>query len=83
VKSKRNTWLLVLFLLIGLFLGGLLGELADPVLPFFNLSSPPYGLYPPVSLTLGPLAIIFGIEFQLSVAMVFGLILAYLAYRAL
>ncbi|MBT9155665.1 MAG: hypothetical protein DDT37_00633 [Firmicutes bacterium] len=83
MKSKRNTWMLLVFLIIGLFLGGLLGELAAPVLPFLTLSSPTYGLYPPLSLALGPLTLVFGITLSVSVAMVFGLMLAYLAYRAL
>jgi len=83
VKSKRRLWLLMVFLIVGLFLGGLLGELAAPVLPFLALSSPTYGLYPPLTLTLGPLTLIFGVALQVSVAMAFGLMLAYLAYRAL
>ncbi len=83
MKSKRNTWMLPLFLVVGLFLGGLLGELAVPVLPFLTLTSPTYGLNPPVTLTLGPLTLVFGITLHVSVAMVFGLMFAYLAYRAL
>lgn len=83
MKSKRSGWLLLLFLIVGVFLGGLLGELAGPLLPFLTLASPTYGIHPPFSLTLGPLTLVIGVTLHVSVAMVFGLILAYLAYRAL
>ena len=83
MKGKRNFWVLALFLLIGVFLGGLLGEAVGSQVPFLILSTPTYGIFPPVTLALGPLQVVFGISLQMSVAMVLGLALAYVAYRAL
>lgn len=83
MKSKRNGWILLLFLIVGAFLGGLLGKVAAPYLPFLTLSSPTYGLNPPFSLALDMFTFTFGFTLRLSVAGVIGLILSYLAYRAL
>lgn len=83
MKSKRNGWILLLFLVVGTFLGGLLGKVAGPYLPFLTLTSPTYGINPPLSLNLDIFTLTLGFTLRLSVAGVIGLILSYLAYRAL
>ena len=83
MRSRRNGWLLVLFLIVGAFLGGLLGNLLEQYLPFLNWSSPTYGINPPLVLSLDMLSLTFGITLKLSVSGVLGLIIGYFAFRAL
>ncbi|MBS3872981.1 MAG: DUF4321 domain-containing protein [Firmicutes bacterium] len=82
-KSRRSGWLLFLLLIVGVFLGGLLSTFGADYLPFLAWSSPTYGIMPPFALDLGMLSLTFGLTLRLSVAGVLGLILGYLAYRAL
>lgn len=83
MRNRKSGWVLVLFLLVGAFLGGLLGTLLGAYLPILNWSSPTYGINPPLVLNMDMLGLTFGFTFQLSVAGALGLVLAYLAYRNL
>ena len=83
MKSRRNGWILLLFLIIGAFLGGLLGNVLGDYAPFLNWTSPTYGINPPLSTNLDMLSLTFGLTLRLTVAGVIGLILGYFAYRAL
>lgn len=82
-RSKSSYWLLFLFLVIGVFVGGLIGNYLGEFVPFLNWSSPTYGVSPPLTLNLGMFAMTFGFNLRLSVAGVIGLLVGYLAYRAL
>lgn len=81
VRNKRSGWMLVFFLVVGAFVGGLIGNIVGPYLPFLNWSSPTYGINPPFVLNLDMLGLTFGFTLQLSVAGVLGLVIAYMAYR--
>lgn len=83
MKSRRNGWILLLFLVVGAFVGGLLGKVLGPYAPFLTWSSPTYGINPPLSVNLDMLSFTLGLTLRLTVAGVIGLILSYLAYRAL
>lgn len=83
MKSRRNGWILLLFLIVGVFLGGLLGKVLGPYLDFLTWSSPTYGINPPLTVDLDMFTLTFGFTLRLSVASVIGLILGYLGYRAL
>jgi hypothetical protein len=83
MRSRRSGWILALFLIVGSFLGGLLGTVVGEYLPFLNWASPTYGINPPLVVNLDMFSLTFGFTLQLSVAGVVGLIIAYLAYRAL
>lgn len=83
MRSKRNGWMLLLFLVVGAFLGGLLGKVLGSYAPFLNWASPTYGINPPFVLNLDMLSLTFGLTLRLTVAGVIGLILSYFAYRAL
>lgn len=82
-NSRRSGWMLLLFLIIGVIVGGLLGSAAGDYLPFLTWASPAYGINPPLSVNLGMLSFTLGFTLRLTVAGVIGLIVAYLAYRAL
>lgn len=83
MRNRRSGWMLVFFLVVGAFVGGLLGNVLSPYLPFLNWSSPTYGINPPLVLNLDMVGLTFGFTLQLSVAGVVGLVIAYLAYRKL
>lgn len=78
----KNIWILVLFILSGLVIGGLLGELAGQVDFLWWLSyGQSFGLETPISLNLNIVQITFGLMFKINIASIIGLIIAILIYR--
>lgn len=78
----RNFWILVLFILSGLVIGGLLGELAGKVDFLWWLSyGQSFGLSSPIVLDLNVIQLTFGLMFKLNVASIIGLVLAIFIYR--
>ena len=76
----KNIWILILFILSGLVIGGLLGELAGQVDFLWWLSyGQSFGLETPISLNLNIVQITFGL--MLNIASIIGLIIAILIYR--
>lgn len=81
MKSK-NTWLCILFLLAGLVIGGLLGNLASNVgaLSWLNYGKE-FGISSPFILDLSFLKLTFGIMFYMNVASIIGLVIALIMYK--
>lgn len=80
-KSK-NIWILVLFILSGLVIGGLLGNLAGKVDFLWWLSyGQDFGLSTPIELDLSIVHISFGLMFKINVASILGMLIAVLIYR--
>ena len=80
--KEKNGWLLFLFILIGLVLGGLIGELTAGVSWLRWLSyGQKFGLSEPIRLDLGVLDITFGIVFNMNISSILGLILAIFIYK--
>jgi len=80
-KSK-NIWILVLFILSGLVIGGLLGDLAGQVDFLWWLSyGQSFGLSTPIELNLSIVQITFGLMFKINVASILGMLIAVLIYR--
>lgn len=80
--KEKNIWILLLFILSGLVVGGLLGELASKVNWLWWLSySQSFGLENPVTLNLSVLQITFALMFKISVSSIIGMILAILIYK--
>lgn len=78
----KNIWILMLFILSGLVIGGLLGELAGQVDFLWWLSyGQSFGLETPISLNLNIVQITFGLMFKINIASIIGLIIAILIYR--
>lgn len=78
----KNIWILILFILSGLVIGGLLGELAGQVDFLWWLSyGQSFGLETPISLNLNIVQITFGLIFKINIASIIGLIVAILIYR--
>ena len=80
--KNKNVWILVLFILSGLVIGGLLGQLAGQVDFLWWLSyGESFGLESPIVLDLNILEITLGVMFEINIASILGLIIAILIYR--
>lgn len=81
-KSERNFWILVLFILSGLVIGGLLGEVAGNIDFLWWLSyGESFGLSSPLVLNLNIMQLTFGLTFKINIASIIGLIIAVLIYK--
>ena len=80
--KDKNNWLLILFILSGLVIGGLLGQLASKVDWLWWLSyGQSFGLENPIILDLSVVKITFALMFKINCASIIGMILALIAYR--
>ena len=78
ISKYKNGWLLWLFILIGIVLGGLIAELTASVHALSWLS---YGLNSPLVLDLGVLVLTFALQIKITIASIIGVILAIIIYR--
>ena len=79
---EKNIWILLIFILSGLVVGGLLGELASKVDWLWWLSyEQQFGLESPIVLDLSILKLTFGLAFKINVASIIGMLLAIFIYR--
>ena len=79
---EKSGWILLLFLLSGLVIGGLLGELASKIDWLWWLSfGEEFGLQEPIKLDLKVLTITFGMMIRINVASIIGVLAAVFAYR--
>lgn len=80
--KEKNIWVLLLFILSGLVVGGLLGELASKVDWLWWLSySQSFGSENPVILDLSVMKITFALMFKISISSIIGMILAIFIYK--
>lgn len=79
---EKNIWILILFILSGIVVGGLLGELASNV-SFLNWLSygEQFGLTNPIELDLSVVKLTFGIMFKINIASIVGIVLAIFIYK--
>ena len=78
----KNIWVLLVFILSGLVIGGLLGRLASSVPWLWWLSfEQEFGLESPIVLDLSILKLTFGLMFKINVASIIGMILAVFIYK--
>lgn len=82
MKEKKNGWTLFLLILAGIVLGGFAGSLAAGVsgLDWLNYGQS-FGLEESMVLTLGFLVLTFGLTIKITIAGIFGIVLAILIYR--
>lgn len=79
---EKNVWILLLFILSGLVIGGLIGEIAAKIDFLWWLGyGQEFGLSSPVQLDLNILKISFGLMFKINIASIIGLIISILVYR--
>lgn len=81
-KREKNVWILLVFLLSGLVIGGLLGEIASSIKSLWWLSyGESFGLSTPIELDLSILTITFGLMFRINIASIIGMAIAIFIYR--
>ena len=82
VAKDKNIWILVIFILSGLVVGGLLGQLATNVswLSWMSFGQQ-FGLSDPVTLNLNVVQITFGLMFNINIASIIGMTIAIIIYR--
>lgn len=79
---EKNIWILMIFLLSGLVIGGLLGEIASKVDWLWWLSyGQSFGISSPIELDLSVISISFGLMFKINIASIIGMALAIFIYR--
>lgn len=82
MTKDKNFWILIVFILSGLVIGGLLGELASHVSWLWWLAfGQEFGLESPLILNLSVLKITFGLIFKINIASIIGMALAIFIYR--
>ncbi len=80
--KEKNVWILLLFILSGLVIGGLLGEFAKDISFLSWLSyGQNFGLSNPIELDLSVVKITFGLMVNINIASIVGLLIAIFVYR--
>lgn len=79
---EKNIWILILFLLCGIVVGGLLGELASHV-DFLSWLAygQEFGLSTPIELNLNVIKVTFGLMFKINISSIIGIVLAIFIYK--
>ena len=82
--GSKNSWVLLIFVLVGLVLGGFLGMLTQNIsgLNWLNYGQT-FGLDSPIVLNLGILVITFGLNIKITICSIIGMIIAIVIYRFL
>jgi len=80
--KNKGGWLLILFILCGLVLGGLLGNLASSVDFLWWLSyGSEFGLSTPLNLDLGIIKLTFALMVNVNVASIIGVLIGIFIYK--
>lgn len=80
---KKINWVLIIVILIGFMIGRFIGTFfATGALSFLNYGQN-FGLTSPVELNMGFIILTFGLQIQITIASVLGVILSLLVYRLL
>ena len=75
--KEKNIWILLVFILSGIVIGGLLGELASKIDFLWWLGyGDSFGLTSPLELDLSVIKITFGLVFKINIASIIGMALA-------
>ena len=80
--KDKNIWILLIFILSGIVIGGLLGDLAAKVDWLWWLGfGQEFGLESPVVLDLSILKLTFGVMIKINIASIIGMAIALCVYR--
>lgn len=75
---KRVNWTLVVLVLIGFVIGRFIGTYFEG--SFLNYGQT-FGLSSPIELNLGFIILTFGLQFQITIASVIGVVIALIVYK--
>ena len=79
---EKNIWILLVFLLAGLVIGGLLGELASKIDFLWWLGyGESFGLTNPLELDLNIIKITFALVFKINIASIIGMAISIFIYK--
>lgn len=80
--KEKSIWILIIFILSGLVVGGLLGDIAARVDFLWWLGyGQSFGLTSPIELDLSIIKITFALIFKINISSIIGLILAVFIYK--
>lgn len=80
--KEKNFWILLIFILSGLVIGGLLGELASKVDFLWWLGyGQTFGLTSPLELDLSIIKITFALALKINISSIIGIIIAIFIYK--
>lgn len=78
----KNIWILIVFILAGLVIGGLIGQFASKVDYLWWLAyGESFGLSQPLQLDLSIVKLTFSIMLKINIASIIGMGIAIFAYR--
>ena len=82
ISKYKNGWFLLLFIMIGIVLGGLIAESTAGIESLSWLSyGNTFGLDSPLVINLGVLVIRFALQIKITIASIIGVILAIIIYK--
>lgn len=82
VAKEKSIWILLVFILSGLVIGGLLGKVASTVQWLEWLAyGQSFGLSNPIVLDLNILQVTFGLMININIASIIGMAIAIFIYR--
>ena len=80
--KDKSMWILIVFILAGVVIGGLVGDLASKSSGLWWLAyGQEFGLSEPLSLDLSVLKITFGCMIRINISSIIGMVLAIFIYR--
>ena len=80
--KDKNIWILIVFILSGLVIGGLIGQVTGNISWLKWLAyGQEFGLQNPIVLNLGVLTLTFGLMFNINIASIIGLLIAVFVYK--
>ena len=78
----KNIWILMIFILAGIVIGGLIGALAGKIDFLWWLGyGQSFGLTEPLKLDLSVISLTFALTFKINIASIIGVAIALFAYR--
>lgn len=79
---SKNSWLFLIFVLCGIVIGGLIGELSSTVTWLKWLSyGQSFGITQPVVLDMGVLKLTFALTIKINIVSIVGIIIAIFLYK--
>lgn len=79
---EKNIWIFIIFLLAGIVIGGLIGELAGKIDFLWWLGyGQEFGLTEPLVLDLQVISLTFALQFKINIASIIGVAIAIFVYR--
>lgn len=80
--KDKSVWILIVFILAGIVIGGLVGDLASKVQGLWWLAyGQEFGLSSPLTLDLNIIKLSFSFMIKLNISSILGMILAVFIYR--